>query len=228
MKLSENTISIMKNFGSIYESMVFNKGKVLKTISKSRDILAQCAITEEIPCDFAIYDVNNFLSVISLYKETPELSFTEKSVILSGLGGRSKMEYRFCPRDLVTSPPEKNISMPSSEVELALTKQDFAWIKNVSNIISTPNISVKSDGKKIKIVSYDSSDDASATNELEIADGNGDKYDLIFKTEALIKMYDSNYNVTISSKGVGHFVSTELDLQYWITTQPGSSFTKGE
>lgn len=226
MKLSDDTVAVLKNFGSIYEGISFKRGKILKTISRTKDILAECEVGEEIPKDFCLFDLNNFLSVLSLYKDNPDLSFSdaEKCVILSGLNGRSKMLYRFCDESLICVPPEKAVSMPQAEVSFDLSKDDFDWIRNVNNIIGAPNISIRSDGKKIKIVSFDAKNDSSAINELEIGDGNGDSYEFIFKTESVAKLMNMSYNVNISSKGVANFKCKEKNLQYWITTQPGSTF----
>ena len=67
MKLSTQTISILKNFGAINQGIFFKKGKTLKTVSSHKNILAQANINEEVPAEFGVYDLNNFLSVISYF-----------------------------------------------------------------------------------------------------------------------------------------------------------------
>jgi len=91
--------------------------------------------------------------------------------------------------------------------------------------LNTPNVAVVSDGSKIEIVTFDTSNDAASTNALQVAEGNGDSFKMIFKTEAL-KMITGSYDVKISSKGVAHFTNKNKDIQYWITTEAGSNYSK--
>lgn len=226
MKLSEKTVNVLKNYGTISEGMSFKKGNVLRTISKTRNILSQCKVEESFPQDFAIYDVNNFLSVLSLYKDNADITFDDKGLFMTNLSGRSKMQYRFCDPKMIVVPPEKEVTMPSIDVTFSLDKEDLEWIKGVSNVISAPNLAVRSDGKKINVVSYDASNDSSATNELTVGDGNGDSYNFIFKTEAIAKVMTFNYDISISQKGICYFKCKDVDLEYWISTEAGSTFNK--
>ena len=95
MKLSTDTINVLKNFASINQGILFKKGKVIKTISSQKTILAEATIGEDIPVDFGVYDLNNFLSVVSLHKDEPSFDFDDKHVMIQGNGGRSKIKYRF-------------------------------------------------------------------------------------------------------------------------------------
>ena len=72
MKLSESTLSLLKNFSTINQSILFKQGTKLRTISVMKNILAEATITEEIPKDFGIYDLNQFLNGLSLH-QSPEL-----------------------------------------------------------------------------------------------------------------------------------------------------------
>jgi hypothetical protein len=225
MKLSNDTMSILKNFAGINTGIVFRQGKNIKTISGNKNILAEANIAEDIPTEFGVYDLNNFLTVLSLHKEEPSIEFGEKMAIISGLSGRSKLNYRFCDPTMVVAPPQKPIAMPEPEIQFELSDTDLDWILRSSSVLSSPNIAVTSDGTKVTIQTFDSSNDAASTNDLEVADGNGDRFKMVFKTEAL-KMIPGSYDVKISSKGVSHFKHKNKDLQYWITTEAGSTYSK--
>jgi hypothetical protein len=224
MKLSNDTINILKNFAGINSGIVFRQGSTIKTISGNKNILAQANITESIPTDFGVYDLNNFLTVLALHKEDPAIEFGEKSAVISGLAGRSKVNYRFCDPTMVVAPPEKPIAMPKAEVHFVLSEDDLNWILRSAGVLGSPNVAVKSDGAKISVETFDASNDAASTNTLEVVDGTGASFKMIFKTEAL-KMIPGSYDVAISSRGVSHFINKNRDLQYWITTEAGSTFT---
>ena len=226
MKLSSDTLSVLKNFGSINQGLLFKQGKTLKTVSSHKNILAEVTITEEIPTDFGVYDLNNFLSVVSLHKDDTSFDFDEKHVVIVGNKGRSKTNYRFCEPTMLTVPPEKQLTMPSTEISFEMTAEDFDWILRSASVLGSPQIAIESDGEKINIATLDTSNDAAHTDALEIAKGNGDKYRMVFKTENLTKILPGAYDVKISSKGVSHFQHKTTPLQYWITTESGSKFEK--
>lgn len=227
MKLSGETLSVLKNFGTINQGIFFKQGKTLKTVSSHKNILAEVTIKEEIPADFGVYDLNNFLSVVSLHKDDPSFEFDEKHVVIVGNKGRSKIKYRFCDPTMINTPPEKELTMPEAEITFTLTSEDFDWILRAASVLSSPQIAIESDGTEVSIVTLDLQNDSAHSDALKLdAAGNGSKYRMIFKTENISKILPGTYNVSISSKGISHFKNENVTLQYWITTEQGSKFSK--
>jgi hypothetical protein len=227
MQLSNDTINVLKNFGAINQGILFKKGKVLKTMSSGKNILAEVTIKEDIPTEFGIYDLNKFLSVVSLHKDNPTFEFGDKEVKIVGNKGRSKMKYRFCEPTMIVTPPEKQLAMPNPEVSFSLSAEDFDWVMKAAGVLGSPQVAVESDGSKVTITAFDSSDSSAHTDALEVSAGNGDKFRFIFKTEHLTKLFGGAYDVQISSKGISNFKHKTVELQYWISTETGSTFTKG-
>jgi len=225
MKLSNDTLNVLKNFASINQGILFKKGKTIRTVSSGKNIMAEATVGEEIPTEFGVYDLNNFLSVLSLHKEEPTIDFEDNNVLISGLQGRSKIKYRFCASHMIVTPPEKPIAMPDPEISFELSAEDFDWILRAANVLSSPHIAIESDGEKIFATTFDVMNDASHTDSLDVYKGNGDKYRMVFKTENF-KMLAGGYDVKISSKGISHFKHKTSAIQYWIATETGSSFTK--
>lgn len=227
MKLSNETLGVLKNFGNINSGIFLKQGKVVKTVSSHKNILAQATIPDEIPSDFGIYDLNEFLSVVSLHKDDLSLDFDSKNIVISGRGGRSKIKYRACEPTMIVTPPEKQLQMPEAEISFELTADDFRWILDAANVLGSPQISVQSDGESISINTLDTTNDSAHTESLTIETaGNGNKYKMIFKTENLTKILSGAYDVNISSKGISHFTNKKMPVEYWITTEVGSSFEK--
>lgn len=226
MKLSNETVAILKNFGAINQGILFKPGKTLKTVSSHKNILAEVSIKEDIPAEFGIYDLNNFLSVISLHKDDPSFEFDEKQVTIVGNKGRSKIKYRFTPSNMIVTPPEKQLTMPDAEIKFELTAEDFDWVMRAASVLSSPQVAIESDGKKVSIVTLDLQNDSAHTDALEISEGNGNKFKMVFKTENITKLMPGSYDVYISSKGISHFKNKNVPLQYWVTTEAGSKFEK--
>jgi hypothetical protein len=227
MKLSTETLGVLKNFGSINSGILLKQGKTIKTVSTHKNILAQATILDEIPSDFGIYDLNEFLSVVSLHKDDLSLEFDSKNLVISGKGGRSKIKYRACEPTMIVTPPEKQLQMPDPEIAFELSADDFRWILDAANVLGSPQIAVQSDGDKISINTVDLQNDSAHTESLELnTPGNGSKYKMIFKTENISKILSGGYDVQISSKGISHFTNKKTPIEYWITTEVGSTFEK--
>jgi len=225
MKLSNETLTVLKNFSTINSGILFKAGNVISTVSPQKNILADAQVAENIPQTFGIYDLNNFLSVISLFKEGAELEFDSKHVYIKGLGGRSKIKYRFTDPSMIVAAPDKRPNLPSVDVEFNLTEEDFNWILRSANVLGSPNIAVESDGVEVNISTFDSNDDSAHTNSVSLSSvtATGNPYKLVFKTENL-KMLPGNYKVEISSKGIAKFIGETNNLVYFVTLETSSTY----
>jgi len=115
MRLSDKTLMLLKNFSTINQSILFKKGNSLRTISVMKNILAEATIEEDIPKDFGVYDLNQFLNALSLHQK-PELDFkNEGYTVISEDRARSK--YFFADPNVIVSPPEKEITLPTKPIQ---------------------------------------------------------------------------------------------------------------
>ena len=212
MKLSNETLTVLKNFSSINQGIQFKQGTKLTTVSAGKTVLAQANLKDEFPQDFCVYDLNQFLSVHSLHKDS-DLSFDDSNVIFKS--GRSSTKYRKTAKEMIVTPPEKEITLPSVDVSFTLSEEDYNNIMKVASVLSSPHIAVESDGDAVQLVAFDALDNSAHTNSIQVGEGNGKKYKIVFKTEN-IKLIPGSYAVQISFKGIGHFKNTKEDIQYWI------------
>ena len=219
MKLSNETLNVLKNFSTINQGIQFKQGKKLTTVSSSKTVLAQANLTDEFPEEFCIYDLNQFLSVHSLNKDT-ELAFDDANVIFKS--GKSKIKYRKTAKDMIVTPPEKELTLPSQDCSFTLSAEDYNSIMNTAKVLSSPHIAVKSEGDTIELVAFDANDNSAHTQSIEVGSGNGKQYNVVFKTEN-IKLIPGSYDVVISFKGIGHFKNTKEDIQYWIAFEAKES-----
>ena len=221
MKLSKETLDLLKNFASINDGIVFRKGKTLRTCDATKQVLAETTINEEIPSEFGIFDLNRFLSAMSLHDGNCTLEIDDKSINVTS--DRMTTNYRVCDVTMVKNAPEKSIVMPTSDVQFTLDQKDFEKIQRASSVLATPHISINSDGSKIFVTELDNKNTSTHTNRIEIGvNSSGKKYNMLFKTENL-KMIPGTYEITISFKGLATFKNTSKSLQYWVATEVGSS-----
>src|ERR1700741_203837 len=104
MKLSERTVSLLKNFGNIYPGMLFRPGNVIATCTKARNFIARAKVEETFEQQFGIFDVKRFLACVSLF-EQPELTFETSHVLISD--GKRKLKYYYAEPTTFDYPPNK-------------------------------------------------------------------------------------------------------------------------
>lgn len=220
MKLSTTTLNVLKNFAGINSGIEFKQGNKISTISSTKTILAKATLTDEFPQDFCIYDLNQFLSVHSLTKDT-ELEFEPREVIFKS--GRSKTKYRMTSKTMIVSPPEKELKLPTVDAQFKLKEEDLAQALKNASVLQAPNISFESDGSKIFVSVFDAKDDSSHTNSIEIGDSvDNKKFKCVFLTENF-KMIMGTYDVEISSQGLASFKNSNGTMEYWIAIESKDS-----
>ena len=222
MKLSDNTLTILKNFAGINNSILVKKGNKLRTISVAKNILAEAEISpEEFPRDFAIYDLNQFLNGLSLHQD-PEMDFSEESY-LTIREGRRKVKYFYADPAVIISPPEKEITLPSEDVHFQLDSSSLDKLLKAAAVYQLPDFCVVGNAGVIKLVVRDKKNDTS--NEYSIKVGETDKEFIFnFKVEN-IKIIPGAYDVVVSSKLLSRFTNTSFELKYYIAIEPDSTFT---
>jgi len=220
MKLSDNTLTILKNFAGINNSILVKEGTKLRTISVAKNILAEADITEEFPRDFAIYDLNQFLNGLSLHSD-PDLDFKEESY-LSIREGKRRVKYFFADPNVIIAPPEKEINLPSQDVCFQLDSTSLEKLVKAAAVYQLPDLSAVGEAGVIKLVVRDKKNDTS--NEYAIVVGETDQeFTFNFKVEN-IKIIPGAYDVVVSSKLLSQFTNTRYNLTYYIALEPDSTF----
>ena len=219
MKLSNETLSVVKNFASINSGIEFKQGNKLATISSGKTVLAKATVPDTFPEDFCVYDLNQFLSVHSLNKDA-DLQFDASNVIFKS--GRHNTKYRKTAKEMIVTAPDKELSLPSVEITFTLSEEDFASILKAASILQSPHIAVESQGGGILLTAFDAKNDSAHTNSIEVGAGNGDTFRMTFLTDNL-KMISGTYEVQISSKGLACFKNQKQDIQYWVATESKES-----
>ena len=224
MKLSNNTISVLKNFASINQNLVIKEGNEITTMSAMKNIVAKATVTEDFPKEFAIYDLNEFLAALSLFIN-PILTFNDGFVMITEENSNkgTSLKYFYSDPSVVTS-PSKTITMPSKEISFTLNGEDLDKLKRAAGVIQAPDLVLEKKDVGVYLTVKDKKNDTANTFSLDVdtvADGSDFKF--FFKVENL-KVMDGNYNVEISSKNISHLTSTNKDVEYWVALEPESSY----
>ena len=220
MKLSDQTLNILKNFAGINNSILVKQGTQLRTISVAKNILAEAEIVEDFSRDFAIYDLNQFLNGLGLHQD-PDLDFKEESY-LTIREGKRRVKYFFADPNVIISPPEKEISLPTEDVHFQLDSVTLEKLLKAAAVYQLPDLSAVGGAGVVKLVVRDKKNDTS--NEFAIVVGETDKeFSFNFKVEN-IKIIPGAYDVVVSSKLLSQFTNSTYNLKYFIALEPDSTF----
>jgi hypothetical protein len=218
MKLTTETISVLKNFSTINANLMVKSGSSLSTMSAMKNIVAKADVSEEFPSDFAIYDLNEFLSALSLFGK-PDLEFDNDFVIITEEGTSKSLKYWFSDPSVVTT-PSKEISMPSTELTFNLSSDTLNEITKAAAVIGVPDMALA--GGKLMVTDKKNSTANAYETSLDVGDVAAE-YKFWFKVENLKVMLGA-YDVEVSSKKISHFTNTKLGVQYWIALEPESTY----
>ena len=216
MKLSEKTITILKNFSTINESILIKKGSAIRTISILKNIYAEAEVTEEFPTDFAIYDLNEFLNGLSLHQD-PDLDFSNDSY-LQIREGKRRVKYFFADPEVIVTPPEKEIELPTQDICFQIEHSQLDKLKKASAVYKLPDLSVVGENGVIRALVRDKNNDTS--NEYSIIVGETDQEFVFNFKEENIKIIPGSYDVIISQHLSAKFINDKYDLKYIIALEP--------
>jgi hypothetical protein len=216
MKLSKETVGLIKNFAGINSNLLLKSGNKLATISAQKNVMADAVVTETFP-DFGIYDLNEFLGAMSLF-EDPELTFNDKWVTIEQ-GGNS-IKYFAADASVLTA-PQKAITFPDSEIEFPMSANMLSMIQRTASVLRASDVSIVGDGSTIAVVVGDKKN--ATGNSYNSAVGATDKkFKVNLKVENL-KMIPGDYQVSISSKKISRFKGAG-DLVYYVAVEADSTF----
>jgi len=215
MKLSQETLSILKNFATINGNLMINPGSTLKTLSAAKSVFANANVTEVFDAEFGIYDLNEFLGALSIY-EDPEITFYDKYLKIES-GGSFKF---FSADPTVLTFPTKDIKMPSPFVEFDLSSKDLALIQKTAGIIGASDVVFTGDGETVTVVVTDKKNSTSNTFSKEL--GKTDKKFESFLKQDNMKFLMDDYTVSISEKKIANLVSERVE--YFVSLETDSTF----
>ena len=219
MHLSQETVSILKNFSTINQSLLIKSGKQLRSMSIMKNVLSEAEIIEEFDREVAIYDLSQFLNCLSLIPGA-EVNLMQDYIKITD--GTNSIDYRYADPSVITAPPEKELKLPTEDVCVVLTEEQIDRAKKSSAVLQIPDVSIIGDGKTIYLTVRDKKNSGSNSYNIEV--GETDKvFQFNMKVENL-KMLPSDYDVIISSKGMAKFTSHSRNIKYYVAIEPDSTY----
>ncbi len=219
MYLSQETITLLKNFSTINQSILIKEGNKLRTMSAMKNILAETQIEEAFDRDVAIYDLNQFLNCLSLIPGA-EIHLESNSIVIED--DTNSVDYRYSDPSVITTPPEKELKLPSEDVCVVLTEDHLETVKKASAVLQIPDVSFVGDGQTIHLSVRDKKNSGSNSYSIEVGETES-VFQFNLKVENL-KLLSGDYDVIISQKNLARFQSHSRPLVYYIALEPDSTY----
>jgi len=220
MKLTNETINVLKNFSTINQNLVIKEGSSISTMSAMKNIIAKATVEEKFEKEFAIYDLNEFLSALSLFIN-PNLDFNDDYVVMTEDGSNGKkLKYWYSDPSVVTS-PTKEVTMPSSEIQFNLSSDTLSEVTKAAAVIGVPDMVLESGELRVT----DKKNDTANSYSTQVVQSNdeAEKYKFWFKVENL-KLLQGSYDVQVSAKKISYFKNSNFDIEYFIALEPESTY----
>jgi hypothetical protein len=221
MKLSSETIDVLKNFSNINQNILVKEGNVVRTMSVMKNILAEATINEPFPQEFGIYDLTEFLGVMTLANDA-DIEFNNDSFLTIN-GGSAKIKYFFSDPSILISPPE-TFNAPETDVNFLISQDTMQSILKASAVMQLPDVVInKTQGDEPATISVTDLKNVTSNSFSEIIDDRATEgFTFNFKAENL-KMIPGNYDVSVSTQAlVSHWDNTVKDVDYWIALEQPS------
>lgn len=222
MKISDITLQTLKNFASINPNFAAKGGNRVSTIAEAKNIVANATLDMELPEEFGIYDLNEFLSVLSLVDD-PHVDFHDTHVVVSDGSGRSSITYYYSDRDLLTK-SDKELIMPEADVTFELDSATLQRIKRASSALGHDNVRVSDQGAGVLLTVMDKDNSTGNTFTVEVPGSSTISGYEVYLNIANLKLIGGDYNVELSSKFISRFTNKETGHEYFVAVEKSSSF----
>lgn len=228
MKISTETLAILKNFSTINSNITFKPGNTLRTVSNGNSIFSQATVAETFDREFGIYDIGRFLATMSLFKD-PDLQFEKECIVIKS--GKSEVKFYYTDPSLLSKVPN-GVKMPSIAVSFDFSSKDLADLLKAGNVLQAPDICIKcsSKNKSLQIIALDKKDPTSNKYTLDLSDivrfsdQDGDVEAELFIKAEYLKMIPGDYVINISKKNIVQFVGDKNDMMYYVSLESSSTW----
>ena len=223
MELQEQTLNVLKNFSDINPNLIIKEGNTIRTISEAKNVVATAIVDNEFPQTMGIYDLKEFIGVLSLVDQ-PNLKFAEESVTVSDQSGRSKVRYFFSPEETLTT-PKKDVVFPEADVSFTLESNTLNRLRSAASTLGHQEVSITPSDGMLTLSVLDEGNATSNTYSIDVPYTTKPDQDFKFVVKiSNLKILPGNYEVNISSKMISEFKNTDSNVRYYIALEKSSKF----
>lgn len=221
MKISPDTINILKNFSTINQNLLIKAGGILRTVAQTKSVFSKAIVKEKFPVTFAIYDLNEFLSAVSLFAD-PDFDFGEVFVTITEEKSKASVKYFYANPEMIVKPEKEEVVFPKPEVSFEMTEDDLESVRKAGQVLQVPELAIVGKSGNITFEALDTKNNTSNGYSIKVGKTK-ENFLAVFKKENL-NVLKGAYLVEVSSKGISHFKNSSIKLEYWTALEQSSKF----
>lgn len=216
MHLSKDTVAFLKNASQFNGNFLIKAGTTQSFLSAQRNVVGTVVLQDEFPTEFGIYDLNEFLGVISLF-DNPELEFDSKAVRISENGNSVKF---FSADSSVLTFPKNSINFPEAGITFNVSNAVLSQIQKTASVLRATDVAFIADGSNLTVVVADKKNPTG--NSFSTSLLQTDKNFTVYMKVDNLKLMQGDYVVEFASaKRISRW--TNGDLNYVIAVEADST-----
>lgn len=220
MKISKQTLDILRNFSSINENILIREGNVLTTRTVAKNIFVSATVDTDFPQDFGIYNLAQLLGVLTLFSD-PDVELSEKNLTISQ--GKNRVQYMFASQEVLDF-PDRQVKMATSDVQFELSEENLKSLLKAGAVLKSTDLNITGDGEKIVCTVLDPKNVAANTFSVEVGETTNN-FSVFIKLDNL-KMIMGKYNVSLAGKKLALFSNGTIDYKFYIANEKNSTWSE--
>lgn len=219
IKLTPETLGVLRNFSGINEAIIIREGDVVTTVSKAKSVVGVAKLNQSFESEFGIHDLRKFLATLSLFTD-PELVIGDKIITISEDG--RKVSYQLAQTKHVQSITPTEVEgldklVDKGKVSFSWKNDVFQKVQKALTVLRLPVYQIQGDGSNIHLRAV--SPDASCVDSYDVQVGETDQtFSAIFKAEN-IRSLPLDYDVKLLDKTMARFSNDEAGLRYYVVAE---------
>jgi hypothetical protein len=223
MKLSKETLDVLKNFATINGGIVIDAGNVISTKHTSDHIQGNYVAAETFPVQSAFYDLNQLLGVVGVFT-SPVFEFDETQVVINEESNPSMMNrVMYSDPSYITRPSE--IKPPKFDAKFTVTDDILSRLDKLSSIQNLDQFVFEgTDDNEILLKALNVKNPDSNNFSVVLGENLLKKpFRMIFNKDSFLFL-KGDYEVQISTRKIAHFKHRTMNLEYYVMADSKSKF----
>jgi len=220
MKLSKQTLDILRNFSGVNANILIKKGSKLATLAVAKNIMAEVDVTEKFDKEVGIFNLPELLGIIQMMGD-PEIKLEDHFMTLSE--GKTKLRYVYADSSILTY-PTKDIKMPSEDITFSIDASQLMQIQKAAAALGVQDVAVVGDGETLVIQVTDKKNGDGNQYTIDLNTETDKTFTAFFKIENF-KHIPDDYTVTISTKNISKFVGSTIGATYYVAVEQDSEWS---
>ena len=221
--VSDTTQKILRNFAAFNAQLLLTAGQKQHTHLKSKSVLVSAELPEAWPEQTGIYNMNEFLGVMSTFSK-PSVTFDgEKLSLFDPANPDLSIDYPMADPTVIGATAQGDFPHDNAKAEFTFTADEFSSLKKTASLMGLLVISITVKKGAVTLAATGETGTKAwkrtiPADRVKVTDETFEKT-AKFSIEHIVLMEQGDYTISISDWAYGYFAHKTLPLAYYIAQQ---------